>query len=67
MFPNWLLDANHNAAFIIAFFGNILVIILSAKVKVREFHTYKWIISFQAAIEALVSIINVLIKYVSSL
>lgn len=65
MLPLWLVEANYYIACTIGYIGNILVIVLSMKVGAQEIHTYRWIISIQAAIEAIACISKLIFKFAS--
>lgn len=63
--PSWIVDINYNITFVVGFIGNLLVIIISLKIKIQEIRACKWIICIQAAIESIACIMNILFKFVS--
>lgn len=62
-----LVDVNYYVAAVIGIVGNALIIFLLLKANAREIHSYRWLINFQAAIEAVICVLNVLMNYVSFL
>lgn len=67
MFFLWISEVNHYIANISGLVGNILVVLLSIRIREKEIGTYRWIIVFQAAIEAIACLLTLLLKIVSSL
>lgn len=63
--PAWLIDANYRASSAAALGGNVLVILLSMNVTAQEIRAYRWIISIQAAFQAIASLLNLIMNYVS--
>lgn len=65
MLPLWLIEVNYYIAFLAGFFGNTVVIVLSLKTTDKEIYAYRWVISFQALIEASICLMTILLKIVS--
>lgn len=64
MLPLWLVDTNYYIACTAGFVGNLLVIIFSMKTGAQEIRAYRWIISIEAAVEAIACVLKLIIELV---